>query len=108
MPGLLHESERSAKIGIVARGPLLNFSQRRQRDTRMQIVSDIEIVVEVRKNEYREIEARIQQGKLGFLKLAAALLHLQFGFNGVGVGNFPATLQILRELQKTIPFVRGF
>ncbi len=42
---------------------------------------------------------------MGFLKLPAAILGLKLRFDGIGVGNFPAVFELLRQLQKTIAFL---
>ena len=77
---------------------LLHFAERRQRGGRVQIIRDFEVVVEIREKQHRQIEPRIEQPQLGFLQGPAAILGLQFRLDHVRMRNFPATLQILRQL----------
>ena len=96
MSRLLHGGQRGAKIGIVPRGTLLHFSDGRQRNARVKIFGKFKIVVEIRKDQHCKIESRIQQPELRLQQLPAAVLHLQFRFDDVGMRHLPALFEILR------------
>src|SRR5260370_42698463 len=63
------------------------------------------VTVEVGKKQNRKIETRVEQRQLRLLELPAAVLHLEFGFDNVGVRNFASMLELLRNFQKAIAFV---
>src|SRR6266478_6944461 len=74
----------------------------------MQIVGDFVVVVEVGKNQDRQIKPRIQQTQLSFLKLPAALLQLEVGLDYVGMRHFPAAFKILSKFEEAFALVCCF
>src|SRR5713226_958796 len=74
----------------------------------MEIVGHLVVVVEIRKDQNGQIETAVEKRKLGFLQLPAALLHLQFRLNDVGMSNFPTVFEILGELEEALAFVCSF
>src|SRR6266446_291904 len=97
-------SQRRTNIRIIARGQLLNFPKSWQRRNGMKIVRYFVVIVEVRKNQHGQIESRIEQSELCLLQLTAAFLRLQFCFDGIRMGHFPAVFEILREFQESVAF----
>src|SRR5215813_3229285 len=104
---LLHSGEGGAELRIISYSALLDFAKRRQRDSGMQIIGQLKIVGEIRKNQNREIEARVQDGELRFLQLTAAIVGLQFRLDDVRVSHFAAMFEVLRELEELVTSLRG-
>src|SRR5260370_12971391 len=69
------------------------------------MIHDLKVIVEVGKYQTRKIKPRVEQRKLGLLELPAAVLHLEFGFDNVGVRDFASMLELLRNFQKPIALV---
>ena len=74
----------------------------------MQIVGHVKVFVEIWKNQHGQIEPCIEQCQLGFLQGPAAILRLQFRFDHIRMRHFPAVLQILRQFEKAVAFIRRF
>jgi len=55
---------------VIPRRSLPHFRQRRQGNGLGEILRDFEIIVEVRENQHRQIEPRVEIAELCFLKLA--------------------------------------
>ncbi len=73
----------------------------------MQAFRKTEIRIEIWEQHDGEIEPGIQQRQLSFLQLAAAILGLQFGLNGVRVCYFATLFQSVREIQEFSPSSSG-
>src|SRR5579862_1093535 len=110
--GEVKRFESGAEVGIVARGEMLDLVESGERCGGSEVFGEDVVVLKIGKDENREVEARVEERELRFLKLAAAILGLQFGLDGVGVGDFATVLKLLGELKKAVTFgggaLRGF
>src|SRR5262249_16372643 len=85
----------SSYVWIVSRGARLHFGGGRQWRWRMQILGQLEVVVEVGKDQDGEIQSRIQRCQLRFLELPAAIIYLQLSFDDIRVCDLAALLKII-------------
>ncbi len=104
----VHGFESRSNVGIVSSGTRFDLFGRAKCHRRVEIVGEIIVVVEIRKDQNREIQTRIEQRKLCFLKLSPAIVHLKLRLDHIGMRDFAAFLEIVRQFQKAIAFVVGF
>ena len=74
----------------------------------MQVVGEFIAVIEIRKNEDREIQTSIEEREFRFLHLSAAIVRLKFCLDDVGMRDFAALLKIACQFQEAVAFVGSF
>jgi len=84
---------------------LLNFFESGKGNRGAKIVCEDEVVLKIGEDQDGEIETGVEKRELSFLKLAAAILGLKFGLDGVGVSSLAAFFELLGELEEAIAFV---
>src|ERR1035441_5682716 len=67
-----------------------------------RIVHDVEILSVIGEEQDGEIDAGLVDGELGFLLVALAVVQLELGLDGIGVGHFPAFFLLLGDVEELL------
>ncbi len=85
----------------------LHFRHRRHQSELLKIIDHRELGAEIREDEHTESDLGFVDGELGFLKIPLALLQIDLRADYIGVGRFPAFLQLLGDVEETLRFANA-
>ena len=83
---------------------LNEFIKAHERRSKLSIIDDTKIQVEVGKQKHGQVQTALIHGKLGFSQIALPVIGLNLSFDHICVRHFSAVFQLLAQGQKLLSF----